>query len=67
MNGHTNNRLARLSLGSLHDKATKRLAQARQEQLSGATDVQDELDYWQGYIHALEEADILIGLDTFKV
>lgn len=66
MNGHTNNRLARLTLQSLHKKAQGRLAEAKLEQIAGATDVQSELDYWQGNIDALLEADILLGLDAFK-
>lgn len=65
MNGHTNNRLARLTLMSLAKKAKGRIAEAELEQIAGSSDIQSEIDYWQGYLHALEETDVLMYLDAF--
>ena len=67
MNGHINIRLARLTLQSLAKKASGRLDKARLDIQAGATDLQDELDYWQGNLDALKEADILLGTDAFNV
>lgn len=64
MNGHLNNRLARLTLQSLDKRVRGRLAEIKLEIIAG-TGLQTDLDYYQGQIDILKEIDVLMDLDAF--